>query len=82
MTASRSVMAIEQVPLAALHPAPWNPRSITEERFGNLCDSIRADADFLWHRPVLAQADGTIYAGNMRYRAAQAPRHGDGTGRR
>ena len=71
MTAFRSVMAIEQVPLAKLHPAPWNPRSITEERFQNLCDSIRADPDFLWHRPVLAQADGTIYAGNMRYRAAQ-----------
>ena len=59
------------VPLVELRPAPWNPRSITEERFKNLCDSIRADTDFLWRRPVLAQADGTIYAGNMRYRAAQ-----------
>ena len=65
-----SVTAVA-VPLVKLRPAPWNPRSITEERFQNLCDSIRADPDFLWHRPVLAQADGTIYAGNMRYRAAQ-----------
>ena len=65
-----SVTAVA-VPLVELRPAPWNPRSITEERFQNLCDSIRADPDFLWHRPVLAQADGTIYAGNMRYRAAQ-----------
>ena len=63
---------VKSISLTALHPAPWNPRSITEERFQNLCDSIRADPDFLWHRPVLAQADGTIYAGNMRYRAAQA----------
>ncbi len=62
---------VKSISLTALHPAPWNPRSITEERFQNLCDSIRADPDFLWHRPVLAQADGTIYAGNMRYRAAQ-----------
>src|SRR6185369_11342846 len=31
----------------------------------------QADPDFLWRRPVLAQADGTIYGGNMRYRAAQ-----------
>ena len=66
-----SVTAVA-VPLVELRPAPWNPRSITEERFQNLCDSIRADPDFLWHRPVLAQADGTIYAGNMRFRAAQS----------
>ena len=59
------------VPLVELRPAPWNPQSITEERFQNLCDSIRADPDFLCRRPVLAQADGAIYAGNMRYRAAQ-----------
>ncbi len=65
-----SVTAIA-VPLVELRPAPWNPQSITEERFQNLCDSIRADPDFLCRRPVLAQADGAIYAGNMRYRAAQ-----------
>src|SRR5207244_2449536 len=59
------------VPLAALHPAPWNPRTITDARFQRLCASIQADPDFLWRRPVLAQADGTIYAGNMRFRAAQ-----------
>ena len=65
-----SVAAVA-VPLDALHPAPWNPRTIKDERFQNLCRSIEADPDFLWRRPVLAQADGTVYAGNMRYRAAQ-----------
>ena len=59
------------VPLVALTPAPWNPRTIKDERFQNLCRCIEADPEFLWRRPVLAQADGTIYAGNMRYRAAQ-----------
>jgi ParB-like chromosome segregation protein Spo0J len=58
------------VPLARLTPAPWNPRTIRDERFKNLCDSIQADPEFLWRRPILATADGTIYAGNMRYRAA------------
>jgi ParB-like chromosome segregation protein Spo0J len=58
------------VPLAKLHPAEWNPRTIRDERFKNLCDSIQADPEFLWRRPILATADGTIYAGNMRYRAA------------
>lgn len=58
-------------PLAKLRPAPWNPRTIRDDRFKNLCDSIEADPEFIWRRPVLAQADGTIYAGNMRYRAAE-----------
>ena len=61
----------ESVALARLQAAPWNPRTIKDERFKNLCLSITADPEFLWRRPVLAQADGTIYAGNMRYRAAQ-----------
>jgi DNA modification methylase len=61
----------KSVPLTQLRPADWNPRTISDERFRNLCRSIEADPDFLWRRPVLAQADGTIYAGNMRFRAAQ-----------
>lgn len=63
--------AAEAVPLDRLRPAPWNPRTINDERFQNLVRSIQADPDFLWRRPILATADGTIYAGNMRYRAAQ-----------
>jgi hypothetical protein len=63
--------AVEAVPLDRLKPAPWNPRSIKDERLQNLMTSIQADPDFLWRRPILATADGTIYAGNMRYRAAQ-----------
>jgi ParB-like chromosome segregation protein Spo0J len=64
-------VSVKAVPLKKLQPAPWNPRTIRDERFKNLCASIEADPDFLWRRPVLAQADGTIYAGNMRYRAAE-----------
>ncbi len=62
---------VQLTPLSALQPAAWNPRTISDERFQNLCRSIEADPDFLWRRPVLAQADGTIYAGNMRFRAAE-----------
>lgn len=64
-------VAVWSVPLASLRPAPWNPRTIREPRFKSLCQSIQADPDFLWRRPVLALADGTVYAGNMRLRAAQ-----------
>lgn len=64
-------ISVKAVPLKKLRPATWNPRTIRDERFKNLCRSIEADPAFLWRRPVLAQADGTIYAGNMRYRAAE-----------
>ncbi len=61
----------QPVSLLALTPAPWNPRSISDARFQNLCHSLEADPEFLQLRPILATLDGTIFAGNMRYRAAQ-----------
>jgi len=65
------VTAPKLTPLSKLKPAPWNPRKISAERFKNLCASIEADDDFIRLRPILAMADGTIYAGNMRYRAVE-----------
>ena len=44
------------VALSALSPAPWNPRTIKDERVENLCRSMEADPEFLHHRPVLAMA--------------------------
>jgi hypothetical protein len=61
----------ERVPVERLKPAPWNPRTIRDPRFENLCRSIEADPEFLERRPILAQADGTVYGGNMRLRAVQ-----------
>jgi hypothetical protein len=57
--------------VSALKPAPWNPRSINDPRFENLCLSLIADPDFLQLRPILATLDGTVFAGNVRLRAAQ-----------
>ena len=73
VTRQRAALAVapEAVPVDRLHPSPWNPRTIDDERFVNLCRSIETDREFLWRRPILAQADGTIYAGNMRFRAAK-----------
>jgi len=70
MTTTAQV-AVRHVRIDALKPDEANPRRISDERFQNLCRSIESDPDFLWRRPILAQADGTIYAGNMRYRAAE-----------
>lgn len=60
------------VPLDRLRSSDWNPRLVFTDDFGLLKKSIRADPDLLLLRPVLAQADGTIYAGNMRYQAVRS----------
>ena len=64
------MQAVQSVPLSQLKPAPWNPRTLRDTRFQQLCRSLEADPDFLEQRPVLAQADGTVYGGNIRLRAA------------
>lgn len=61
---------VEMVPLSRLKPAEWNPRTIHESEFKDLVRSLLEDPDFLNERPILALPDGTIYAGNQKYRAA------------
>lgn len=58
------------VDVSSLTPAPWNPRLIKDVRFAQLCRSLAADPDFLWSRPVLANASGIVFAGNMRLRGS------------
>ena len=59
------------VPIEKLHPAPRNPRVITESRLEALKKSMTDDPAFMWCRPVLAQKKTMdVYAGNMRLRAA------------
>ena len=65
-----SGLKVERVPLARLKPAEWNPRILRDTRFKTLCKSLQSDPDFMELRPILATADGTIYGGNMRWRAA------------
>ena len=62
--------AVLLVPIGRLHPSEWNPRTIKDERFVNLCRSLEADPQFLWRRPILANESGVVMAGNMRLRAA------------
>jgi DNA modification methylase len=67
----RAEHQVEDVAVERLTPAPWNPRSISDARFQNLCRSLEQDPEFLQLRPILATKDGTVFAGNMRLRAAQ-----------
>ncbi len=70
--ASRALPRVEWSPVKTLTPAPWNPRVISEERFANLQRSIADDPDYFALRPILVTKKGTVYAGNMRLRAAIA----------
>jgi len=56
-------------PIAALRPAPYNPRTIDEPAFLALQHSIRTLGMV---KPIIAGADGTIVAGHQRSRAAIA----------
>jgi ParB-like chromosome segregation protein Spo0J len=56
--------------LDKIKPAEWNPRLLKDDRFKKLCKSMEEEKDFLWCRPIIANKDGTIIGGNMRYRAA------------
>jgi hypothetical protein len=47
------------------------PAHHQDERLQDLVRGIQADPDLPWRRPILATADGAIYAGDMRYRAAR-----------
>lgn len=71
MTVEAQASATERVPLDRLRVAEHNPRLIRDTRFKQLCKSLESDPDFLWQRPVLADMDGLIYAGAMRYLAAK-----------
>lgn len=62
---------IIDTPLGELTLNPENPRTITPEALASLVRSIEAEPGMLRARPVVARLDGTIIAGNMRYRAAQ-----------
>ena len=46
-----------------------NPRTITKRALNELKQSIRKYSKFLELRPIIIDDDGTIIAGNMRYRA-------------
>lgn len=59
------------MPTAEMYRAPWNPRTITDERLVELRASMDADPEHLWARPLMRREDGMIIAGNHRLLASQ-----------
>lgn len=64
-------LRVRDVALDKLHPNDGNPRTIKDERLRALMRSIEAEPGMLDARPVVALKDGTIIAGNMRWRACK-----------
>jgi len=63
---------VQLVALEWLHPSSENPRRISASRLAQLQRSLVDDPLMLYARPVIALPDGTIIAGEMRWRAATA----------
>lgn len=56
----------ELVPIEALSNNPSNPRTINEEQYGKLKQSLIDFPEMLQTRPLIADKNGTVIGGNMR----------------
>jgi DNA methylase len=68
------MLRAERIPVDSLRAHPRNPRKITPARLAALERVLAADPQMLEARPLIALADGTLIAGNQRWRAARSLR--------
>ena len=59
------------VKIGTLKAHPNNPRTIKNDAFKKLCESIKEDPEYFEARPCLVNKAMVIFAGNQRWRAAQ-----------
>lgn len=62
---------IQYVSVDELKHHPQNPRQIDQDQFDILCESLRENKEYFETRPILANKDMVVFAGNMRLRAAK-----------
>jgi ParB-like chromosome segregation protein Spo0J len=61
---------IQYIKASELTPHPQNPRIIKDRQFQILCESIKKHKTYFETRPILANKDLVVFAGNMRLKAA------------
>lgn len=61
---------IEYIKVGLLKPHPQNPRIIKDRQFEILCESIKKHKTYFETRPILANKEMIVFAGNMRLKAA------------
>jgi DNA modification methylase len=64
--------AVQHVPIGSIKPNPSNPRTIRDERFHKLVQSIKDFPEMLELRPIVTGADRVVLGGNMRLKACKA----------
>lgn len=69
-TRSKKITAkADEFDLSSLTTNPRNPRTITEQAFKLLCNSVQNDPEFMSLRPIVIDEAGVVLGGNMRLRA-------------
>jgi DNA modification methylase len=63
-------LEIQNVAIGKLKVNPKNPRVIKDAAFSRLCQSIQEDSEYFSARPILANKELVIFAGNQRFKAA------------
>ena len=64
------MLNVQLIPVERLKANQKNPRVINGEAFKRLCASLKEDPAYFEARPILANKDMVIFAGNQRFRAA------------
>ena len=64
--------AVQHVSIGSIKPNPSNPRTIRDERFHKLVQSIKDFPEMLELRPIVTDADRVVLGGNMRLKACKA----------
>ena len=72
-------MRVQALPISQIKLNPRNSRTHSAKQIRQIANSIVA---FGFTNPLLVTEDGTLIAGEGRYRAAQLPRPGDSAGHR
>ena len=60
---------IKRMPVADLRENPNNPRTIKDDKFRKLVQSVKEFPEMLEARPIVCTADGVVLGGNMRLKA-------------
>jgi DNA modification methylase len=60
---------IKRMPVADLRENPNNPRTIKDDKFRKLVQSVRDFPEMLEARPIVCTSDGVVLGGNMRLKA-------------
>ena len=72
MQALKSKTTVQYLPIGEINLNPTNPRSITDDKFRKLVESIKSFPEMLELRPIVLNAQNMVLGGNKRFEACIA----------